>query len=155
MRLLHSLAGWLWVPASAGATREGSIFHSFVVPANAGTHTLCSFVLVAVATTFSLIERRWLSVPAFAGTTKEDSSNGQTVIASGAKQSISRQRKYGLLRRFAPRNDVAPIPDTTSSPRREAPESLHKISRPREGVGNAGCPLHPQPRVRFALVKMH
>jgi hypothetical protein len=24
-----------------------------------------------------------------------------------------------------------------------------------EGVGNAGCPLHPQPRVRFALVKMH
>jgi len=27
------------------------------------------------------------------------------------------------------------------------------ISRPKEGVGNAGCPLHPQPRVRFALVK--
>src|SRR6202140_5445033 len=26
---------------------------------------------------------------------------------------------------------------------------------PKEGVGNAGCPLHPQPRVRFALVKMH
>jgi len=24
---------------------------------------------------------------------------------------------------------------------------------PKEGVGNAGCPLHPQPRVRFALVK--
>src|SRR5436190_2631689 len=24
-----------------------------------------------------------------------------------------------------------------------------------EGVGNAGCPLHPQPRVRLALVKMH
>jgi hypothetical protein len=24
---------------------------------------------------------------------------------------------------------------------------------PLEGVGNAGCPLHPQPRVRFALVK--
>jgi hypothetical protein len=27
------------------------------------------------------------------------------VIASEAKQSIARQRKYGLLRRFAPRND--------------------------------------------------
>ena len=24
---------------------------------------------------------------------------------------------------------------------------------PKEGVGNAGCPLHPQPRVRFALVE--
>src|SRR5439155_3772990 len=94
---------WLWVPAFAGTTQEGSIFHSFVVPANAGTHTLCYFDLVAVATTFSLIERRWLWVPAFAGTTKEDSSNGQTVIACGAKQSISRQRKYGLIRRFAPR----------------------------------------------------
>ena len=26
---------------------------------------------------------------------------------------------------------------------------------PLEGVGNAGCPWHPQPRVRFALVEMH
>jgi hypothetical protein len=24
---------------------------------------------------------------------------------------------------------------------------------PKEGVGNAGCPWHPQPRVRLALVK--
>src|SRR6266576_4899658 len=31
------------------------------------------------------------------------------------------------------------------------------ISRPlrTEGVGNAGCPLHPQSRVRFALVELH
>src|ERR1700674_3289058 len=29
-----------------------------------------------------------------------------TVIASAAKQSISRQREYGLLRRYAPRNDA-------------------------------------------------
>jgi hypothetical protein len=28
-----------------------------------------------------------------------------TVIASGAKQSMERQSKTGLLRRFAPRND--------------------------------------------------
>ncbi len=28
-------------------------------------------------------------------------------------------------------------------------------SAPKEGVGNAGCPLHPQPRARLALVKMH
>src|SRR6266566_1947110 len=38
--------------------------------------------------------------------------------------------------------------------RREAPEALMNFP-PKEGVGNAGCPLHPQPRVRFALIKMH
>src|SRR5450631_1409886 len=27
------------------------------------------------------------------------------------------------------------------------------ISRPMEGVGNAGCPLHPRPRVHFVLVE--
>jgi hypothetical protein len=27
------------------------------------------------------------------------------------------------------------------------------IFRPQEGVGNAGCPLHPQPRMHFALVE--
>src|SRR6266567_2108921 len=36
--------------------------------------------------------------------------------------------------------------------RREAPEALMNFP-PKEGVGNAGCPLHPQPRVRFALVE--
>src|SRR5258707_14873713 len=40
-----------------------------------------------------------------------------------------------------------------SPSQREAPEALHEISRPIEGVGNAGCPLHPQPRVHFALVE--
>src|SRR6266704_1865702 len=99
--------------------------------------------------------------PAFAGTTKEGSSNGQTVIASEAKQSISRQRKYGLLRRFrlrslsyggraAPRNDVAPIPDTTSPSRREAPESLHLSLAQERAWGTPGarctrslvCALH-------------
>jgi hypothetical protein len=37
--------------------------------------------------------------------------------------------------------------------RREASEALHEISRPIEGVGNAGCPLHPQPRVHLVLVE--
>src|SRR3981189_1374181 len=41
----------------------------------------------------------------------------------------------------------------TTSPR-NAPEPLMNLP-PLEGVGNAGCPLHPQPRVRFALVEMH
>jgi hypothetical protein len=30
-----------------------------------------------------------------------------------------------------------------------------KILRPKEGVGNAGRPLHPQPRVRILVVSMH
>src|SRR5216683_5170608 len=30
---------------------------------------------------------------------------------------------------------------------------LHKSSAPFEGVGNAGCPLHPRPRVHFVLVE--
>src|SRR6266566_5609434 len=57
-------------------------------------------------------------------------------------------RRDGLLR-FA-RNDAK---HTFATSRREAPEALHEILRPIEGVGNAGCPLHPQPRVRFALVE--
>jgi hypothetical protein len=41
---------------------------------------------------------------------------------------------------------------TFAPSRREAPEALMKLP-PKEGVGNAGCPLHPRPRVHFALVK--
>jgi hypothetical protein len=75
-----------------------------------------------------------------------------TVIASEAKQSIKPQRKYGLLRRFAPRNDGAPSAEAVAPSRREAPEALMKLP-PKEGVGNAGCPLHPRPRVHFVLVE--
>jgi hypothetical protein len=28
-------------------------------------------------------------------------------------------------------------------------------SKLKEGAGNAGCPMHPQPRVRFGVVSMH
>src|SRR5216683_3813989 len=41
---------------------------------------------------------------------------------------------------------------TFTPPRREAPESLINLS-PKEGVGNAGCPLHPRPRVHFVVVE--
>src|SRR5882672_8537995 len=35
------------------------------------------------------------------------------------------------------------------TPRREAPEScIYLAPKKTEGVGNAGCPLHPQPRVQ-------
>jgi len=41
---------------------------------------------------------------------------------------------------------------TTSCSRREAPEALMNLP-PKEGVGNAGCPPHPRPRVHFVLVE--
>src|ERR1700737_4159647 len=37
-------------------------------------------------------------------------------------------------------------------PRREAPEALLYLP-PKEGVGNAGCPLHPRPRVHLVVVE--
>ena len=55
---------------------------------------------------------------------------------------------HGLLR--CARNDAKHTPATS---RREASEALHEISRPIEGVGNAGCPLHPRPRVHLVLVE--
>jgi hypothetical protein len=84
-------------------------------------------------------------------------STSHTVIASEAKQS----KKDGLLRRFAPRNDADSPEHTFIFPRRVAPEFCISL-RPRKGValpqegskrdpqkgaGNAGCPMHPQPRV--------
>jgi hypothetical protein len=47
------------------------------------------------------------------------------------------------------------FPDTRSRPRGAMRPSRAFISRPKEGVGNAGCPLHPRPRVRFAFGKKH
>src|SRR5258708_10205552 len=41
---------------------------------------------------------------------------------------------------------------TFTPPRRHAPEPLKNLP-PKEGVGNAGCPLHPQPRVHLVVVE--
>src|SRR6266705_1497840 len=43
-------------------------------------------------------------------------------------------------------------PHTTSTSPRHAPEPLKNLP-PKEGVGNAGCPLHPRSRVHFVLVE--
>src|SRR6266568_6127470 len=43
---------------------------------------------------------------------------------------------------------------TRSSSRREASEALISLP-PKEGVGNAGCPLHPQPRVPLCIGRTH
>ena len=62
-------------------------------------------------------------------------SGADTVIASGAKQSMSR------LRQFA---------NTVPLPRRAFRASFSEKSRPlqSEGAGNAGRPMRPQPRVQ-------
>jgi hypothetical protein len=74
---------------------------------------------------------------------KEPKKRGvEPVIASEAKQSFF-CCGHGLLR-FA-RNDGKR--SLATSPR-NAPESLI-IFRPTEGVGNAGGPWHPQPRVHL------
>ena len=49
----------------------------------------------------------------------------------------------------APRNDAIPIHSFAFS-RRDAPE-LCKNLPPEGGAGNAGCPLHPQPRARSVV----
>jgi hypothetical protein len=67
-------------------------------------------------------------------------------LRAQAKQSIERQRKCGLLRRFAPR--MTPR-YTLAFPRRDASGGFDEsFALKTEGVGNAGCPLHPRPRVQ-------
>jgi hypothetical protein len=46
-------------------------------------------------------------------------------------------------------------PDAVSRSRGAMRPSCAFIFRPNEGVGNAGCPLHPRPRVHFVLVRTH
>jgi hypothetical protein len=48
----------------------------------------------------------------------------------------------GPTRRRASRNDEE---HTFPTPRHDAPEFLQNVRPEKEGVGNTGCPLHPQP----------
>src|SRR5713226_6550799 len=59
------------------------------------------------------------------------------------------------VRCFAsPRNDgvCSNSKHAFATPRRDAPGSCIYLP-PKEGVGNAGCPLHPRPRVRLVVVE--
>src|SRR5882724_5145898 len=53
----------------------------------------------------------------------------------------------------ASRNDGFLVPDTCSRPRGAKRPRRCLALPPKEGVGNAGCPLHPQPRVHLVLVE--
>src|SRR6266581_1846669 len=70
------------------------------------------------------------------------------VIASEAKQSIL--SLCGEMDCFAPLAMTSK--HTFASSRRDAPEALLEFP-PKEGVGNAGCPLHPRPRVHLVVVE--
>jgi hypothetical protein len=63
-------------------------------------------------------------------------------MTGSAKQSILFLLRHGLLR--CARNDV----DTPSRSRGAMRPRFDRTVPPKEGVGNAGCPVHPQPRVR-------
>jgi hypothetical protein len=65
--------------------------------------------------------------------------------------------KSGALRsiRGTHPSSLPPNANMPSRPRGAMRPSRAFISRPKEGVGNAGCPLHPRPRVRFAFGKKH
>jgi len=50
-------------------------------------------------------------------------------------------------------NDVVLIPDTHSRSRGALRPSCASIFRPREGVGNAGCPLHPAASCAIVVIE--
>ncbi len=131
-----------------------------VVPANAGTHTLCHIVWAHCPRPFRLTNaggygsllsqgRRW-------GNKMSDIS---TVIASAAKQSIflfaarwiaSRSLSSGAHSRDPlARNDVDRVSGTAAFSRREAPEAL-LLSFAQRGRGE--CRAHDAPAVSCAIV---
>src|SRR3979490_27198 len=64
------------------------------------------------------------------------------------------RRKERFARKPASNSQTAKtIPDTRSRSRGAVRPRFASIFRPKEGVGNAGCPLHPRPRVHFVLVE--
>ena len=71
--------------------------NSFVVPANAGTHTPCSIVSNAHSENFLLNKRRWLWVPAFACFRRDD-DGGATFQGSPPSLRAQRSNPFFFLR---------------------------------------------------------
>src|SRR5260370_41063007 len=51
------------------------------------------------------------------------------------------------------RNDSVLVSDKHSRPAARCARAVQVALAPFEGVGNAGCPLHPRSRVHFVLVE--
>jgi hypothetical protein len=77
----------------------------------------------------------------------------ETVIASAAKQSIDqRKERVDCFVAYAPRNDDKIHVRVLAT---RCVRSFREIFAPRsEGVRDAGCPVHPQPRARILVVSM-
>ena len=73
--------------------------------------------------------------------------------SNGPRISSAPRRKSGALRSIRGTHPSSSPQDAASRSRGAMRPSLAKIFRPKEGVGNAGCPLHPRPRVHFVVVK--
>src|SRR5712672_1062934 len=79
---------------------------------------------------------------------KRSNPSRRAVIASAAKQSIlPRKERMDCFASLA-----MTAKHTFATSRRDAPEALLDLP-PKEGVGNAGCPLHPRPRVHLVVVE--
>src|SRR6267142_2522750 len=65
--------------------------------------------------------------------------------SSSAKTRFALLPGHDECRRLDSRHTFTPSP-------RNAPEALMDLP-PKEGVGNAGCPLHPRPRVHLVVVE--
>jgi len=78
-------------------------------------------------------------------------SIARVVIASEAKQSILPLR--GEMDCFAALAMTWNCKHGFALSPRHAPEALLYLP-PKEGVRNAGCPLHPRPRVHFVVRRM-
>src|SRR3984893_14796848 len=48
---------------------------------------------------------------------------------------------------------IQQFPTRVRDPAARCARAVHLSLAPFEGVGNAGCPLHPRPRVHFVLVE--
>src|SRR6266568_4917058 len=79
-------------------------------------------------------------------TARDDSGGEPSLRAKRSNPSRRKERMdcFAALAMTAKRT-FAPSP-------RHAPEALIYLS-PKEGVGNAGCPLHPRPRVHLVVVE--
>src|SRR5713101_3565223 len=95
----------------------------------------------------------WMWFVRFGKFSKRREAGGSAAVIASAGDAIHCHRvkkaKNGLLRRFAPRNDVPLQICVRSLAARCARAMQGRCPRKEEGAGNAGCPLHPQPRVQI------
>jgi hypothetical protein len=91
-------------------------------------------------------------MPSFRDGPQDQTSDVQLHIGESRDSGFDASHRPGMT-------ESAPIPNMTSKSKhafatspRNAPEALMNLP-PKEGVGNAGCPWHPRPRVHLVVVE--